>query len=650
MYPIPRSNNTSQILTKSWDDDTESIPLLQLVDEHHNFKYVPPETKREKTTYQYAYHNYSKKLPMYIGRWGLDNVGLEYNVVAILGSQSAGKSTLLNYLFGTSFDVMEQMERQQTTKGIWLSHGKGTRVLVLDVEGSDGHEHGDDKDFERKSALFCMATCEVVILNFWEHQVGLYEGANFGTFRTVFEVNLELFQNRKGRGKTLLMVIIRDYTGNTPLDNLKEILQTNFERIWNELPKPERLEGCKIQDYFDFTYTGLPHKIFVPEQFAQKVAQLRHRQVAYNGKKDPDVRITAEDYYEYTFGIWEQIQKSKAIDLPPQEVLLARHRCNEIFNESFQVFSESVLCMKNTIYGTEEIIPNLGKQMERLRRETIESFEQKASQYREDVCQKKKTSLLTKLDRELHECFVGQLKNLRKKAVAKFNEDLKDELSKPLHSFDTAVKYCMKTSDGYFLSFAEATVVPETGWSYNSEHELLQEELRKEQHQREKEAQELVAFQARLREEQERCEREEQERRAMEARLQEERGQREQEHQERLAVQARLGDEQQESKRAEEERLYLEACLQRDQQLHKQEREEQLRMEDATRRIQGELDQKHRELIELQIRNRRSGFSLGRLVGFVGAAAAATVAIVTGQSELLAAIPAILSIPSTQQQ
>lgn len=101
---------------------------------------------------------------------------------------------------------MSELERRQTTKGIWLSKNKkesrsssdesqkmADNILVMDVEGTDGRERGEDQDFERKSALFALATSEVLIVNIWEHQVGLYQGANMGLLKTVFEVNLQLF-------------------------------------------------------------------------------------------------------------------------------------------------------------------------------------------------------------------------------------------------------------------------------------------------------------------------------------------------------------------------------------------------------------------------------------------------------------------------
>lgn len=132
--------------------------------------------------------------------------GFNYHLISVFGSQSTGKSTLLNNLFGTEFSVMAENERRQTTKGIWLSKNKretsaGTKmaenILVMDVEGTDGRERGEDQDFERKSALFALATSEVLIVNIWEHQVGLYQGANMGLLKTVFEVNLQLFLKDK---------------------------------------------------------------------------------------------------------------------------------------------------------------------------------------------------------------------------------------------------------------------------------------------------------------------------------------------------------------------------------------------------------------------------------------------------------------------
>lgn len=159
----------------------------------------------------------------YLSLEDVTTAGFNYHLISVFGSQSTGKSTLLNYLFGTQFSVMSESERRQTTKGIWLSKNKkqgdasaeGARmadnILVMDVEGTDGRERGEDQDFERKSALFALATSEVLIVNIWEHQVGLYQGANMGLLKTVFEVNLQLFLKDKKYVDRQLGLIAKRY-------------------------------------------------------------------------------------------------------------------------------------------------------------------------------------------------------------------------------------------------------------------------------------------------------------------------------------------------------------------------------------------------------------------------------------------------------
>ena len=170
----------------------------------------------------------------HLKQWGLSDAGFGYDICAVLGSQSTGKSTLLNRLFGTNFDVMDERARQQTTKGIWLCRGMDRNVLVMDVEGTDGRERGEDQDFERKSALFSLATAECLIVNMWENQVGLFQGANMALLKTVLDVNLSLFQAGRARAgsakeKTLLLFVIRDFIGTTPLANLEATIRTDLQ-------------------------------------------------------------------------------------------------------------------------------------------------------------------------------------------------------------------------------------------------------------------------------------------------------------------------------------------------------------------------------------------------------------------------------------
>ena len=88
----------------------------------------------------------STDLAKYLQFADVAHSGFNYHVISVFGSQSTGKSTLLNALFNTQFGVMSEAERKQTTKGIWLSKNKSKtagmadNILVMDVEGTDGRE------------------------------------------------------------------------------------------------------------------------------------------------------------------------------------------------------------------------------------------------------------------------------------------------------------------------------------------------------------------------------------------------------------------------------------------------------------------------------------------------------------------------------
>ena len=57
-----------------------------------------------------------------LGEWMKAKVNRKFAVVAILGSQSSGKSTLLNKLFGTEFPVMDAAKGRYTcTDGILVA-------------------------------------------------------------------------------------------------------------------------------------------------------------------------------------------------------------------------------------------------------------------------------------------------------------------------------------------------------------------------------------------------------------------------------------------------------------------------------------------------------------------------------------------------
>lgn len=371
-----------------------------------------------------------------LDQWGLRHAGFGYNLMAVIGSQSTGKSTLLNRLFGTDFDTMNEAIRSQTTKGIWLSRATKLPVLVMDVEGTDGRERGEDQDFERKSALFSMAAVEVLLVNMWEHQVGLYNGANMALLKTVFEVNLSLFQSAKHshasagqpKDRTLILFVIRDHIGATPLDNLQRTIEADLNRIWDTLSKPEGLESSKISDFFDFSFATLPHKLLQPAEFDRQVDDLREwfadpSNPHFLLKTEYHKRIPADGLPHYLASIWEQVQTNKDLDLPTQQELLAQFRCDEIAAAVLATFTASVKPLRRPI-ETGEVVPNLGKHTVEFVQLGLRSFDREAGRYHIDVYRRKRGDVLAQMDSALEPLLLGQLKNAHKRTLATFKKRL----------------------------------------------------------------------------------------------------------------------------------------------------------------------------------------------------------------------------------
>ncbi|PLW07471.1 hypothetical protein PCANC_26471 [Puccinia coronata f. sp. avenae] len=434
---------------------------------------------------------FTDALPKSIESWGLLEKGFNYDVVAVFGSQSTGKSTLLNRVFGTTFDVMNEAERRQTTKGIWMCKGKDMDVLVMDVEGADGRERGEDQDFERKAALFSMASSEVIIVNMWEHQVGLYQGANMGLLRTVFEVDLALFQANKVKqrtstsviDKTHLLFVIRDHVGSTPLSNLENTITTDLNRIWDTLVKPEGTESSKITDYFDLTFTALSHKVLQPENFDREVETFRKRFV---DKTHPDYvfkpiyhkRIPADGLAQYMSGIWDAVVSNKDLDLPTQQELLAQFRCDEIAAASFQEFTSLLQPLKAKMeFG--KLVDGLGPKMLEARTICLASFDLAASRYHTGVYQRKRTEFMAKMNSNLSPLFSAQLKILSKSIIKKFQAELTHELKtgSGARDFKDVVSSQMQSAQKEFEEGVKLILLAETDWTYTEELAQLSEDL-----------------------------------------------------------------------------------------------------------------------------------------------------------------------------
>ncbi|CAI8493919.1 unnamed protein product [Hanseniaspora opuntiae] len=368
----------------------------------------------------------------------------DYHVISIFGSQSSGKSTLLNNLFGTKFQTMnEQISRGQTTKGIWMSNRiipeKNKNLLIMDVEGSDGIEKSEDKDFERKACLFALSSSEVLMVNVWENQIGLYQGNNMELLKIVFEVNLQLFQDSNSTRKVLLLFVIRDYIGNTPLEAHKVTLCNELEKMWEGIKKPEQLQEAKFTDFFDLDFRGFPHFVFQNDKFLDACLELRNEfdseKIFNENKYKISTKLPLDGWEMYTNNCWKVISSSEQLDLPTQQILVAKFKTREIANKMLEEYKNSSKSLLADFAENYKSIHGLLDQI-------LLSFKESGGRYMESVYLEEKSTLLNEIqelnfeslsndiDHKIHENILQLIQSYTSYVKTVLEEENKKEASK----------------------------------------------------------------------------------------------------------------------------------------------------------------------------------------------------------------------------
>lgn len=252
-----------------------------------------------------------------------------------------------------------------------------------------------------------------------------------------------LIRNRSNL-RSLLFFVIRDHLGTTPLANLRNTLTQDLSRIWSGLNKPPGLEKSKIEDYFDFAFAVLPHKILQPDRFVSEVEKLgtRFREGFRDSRRDAlksdqesdgvflseyHRRIPADGFSIYAHQVWDQIVNNKDLDLPTQQELMAQFRCDEISREVLEGFDETIIPFENKLaegirLGQLEVLGGLGVAMRTARMKTVKAFEMEASRYHKGVYARKKGELENKIDSRLKVLFQGQLSAAHKSGVKDFSD------------------------------------------------------------------------------------------------------------------------------------------------------------------------------------------------------------------------------------
>lgn len=323
---------------------------------------------------------FASEFDPYLDRVGLTPLGFGYHTVSVMGAQSSGKSTLLNLLFHTGFRTMDATAgRSQTTQGVWAGRDPEAPILLLDLEGTDSRERGEEAaNFERKSSLFALALSEVLVINLWAQDVGRFNAANLALLRTVLELDLQLFSSGAAAAaaatggtvtvgaaadgdtnggmpaptrahKTRLLFVLRDHA-MTPLELLASTLREDVDNIWATIAKPAAAASLSLDTFFDLDFVALPHKVFCEADFLTAVAALRTR--FHDGSLFlPAYRrgVAADGLAPYAESVWETIRANKELDIPSQQAMLAHVRCEAIAGDAYAAFQTATAGVRGAL-------------------------------------------------------------------------------------------------------------------------------------------------------------------------------------------------------------------------------------------------------------------------------------------------------------
>ncbi|KAJ7951632.1 Protein ROOT HAIR DEFECTIVE 3-like [Quillaja saponaria] len=425
----------------------------------------------------------------------LGECGLSYAVVSIMGPQSSGKSTLLNNLFHTNFREMDAFKgRSQTTKGIWLARCEGIEpcTLVMDLEGTDGRERGeDDTAFEKQSALFrscCFrhsankhvgsilsATDFLQYFTRWCHDIGREQAANKPLLKTVFQVMMRLFSPRK----TTLMFVIRDKT-RTPLENLEPVLREDIQKIWDSVPKPVAHKETPLSEFFNVEVVALSSYEEKEEQFKEQVASLRQRffhSIAPGGLAGDRRGVVPASGFSFSAQqIWKVIKENKDLDLPAHKVMVATVRCEEIANEKYADFAANEdWCLLEEAAQSDHI-SGFGKTLSSLLDTSLSRYDAEATYFDESVRSAKRKQLQEKLLQLVHPAFQSMLGHIRSGALEKFKEAF-DKALNGGEGFSAAAYNCAESCIAQFDEGCAEVVIEQANWDTSKTKEKLRRDI-----------------------------------------------------------------------------------------------------------------------------------------------------------------------------
>ena len=338
-------------------------------------------------------------------------------------------NTILFFLFN---------RRRQTTKGVWMaiaeqseqSDDNNNNTIVLDLEGSDGRERGeDDQTFEKQTALFALAASDVLLVNVWCNDIGREHASGKPLLKTILQVNLKLFcsNNKTATKKTKLVFVIRDRS-KTPIELLEKALKEDVEQVWQSIKKPEHFANSDVSEFFDVGYFSLPHYLHENEVFVKECKGLRAALISSTDDESThESKVPSTALPTSMREIWKAVQENRDLDLPAHAIMVATVRCEEIATMCADAVEASdaigMLCERANTPNASECT-TLGKEIEAIAKTGFDVYDAETAFFDKNVRDMKRGELAGKLTTVFKPTLEAHFTNVSKKLLTKVRREL----------------------------------------------------------------------------------------------------------------------------------------------------------------------------------------------------------------------------------
>jgi len=395
--------------------------------------------------------------------------------ITVIGARGSGKSTLMNRIFGTDFDIGRPFVGRGT-KGCVAGVSATSHALILDTQGSDGRD-GDSEKIAR-IATFALALSDVLMFNLWMADIGRYEAAGYSLLRTVFLEFTRMFEENDP-AKTLLCFVIRDHdsAGGASLDSLVKIIMEDIEEIWSQIDS----KGVKpITELFTFEFISLPHIRHCAAEFDATCADLSKRfsdptHEKYLLKNEYSINQPVEGLCPYSEIVWNDTKHDKTVELPSKKDLIAAYRCDVAYDAQ-QRPTLAQLNKWTSDVDRGRVIPSFGDKSTSLLDSALEKYDAETMSHAATTMRtKKRAELASSLQNRVRALFNKQVALLQNSALQKFKDILLANVADPIS--DTEMQMALRRVDEWFARKAENLLVPSMRLSYRGARQEVQNAL-----------------------------------------------------------------------------------------------------------------------------------------------------------------------------